>query len=1314
MSRKRVLGWIFGVIGGLILLLVVGGYFLLRSGAFHHYVIAKIEEKAQQSTGGRVEIKSFDFHLGSLSADVYGLVVHGTEPAQARPLLAVNHIYVDLKLVSLIHHKVDLNEIVVDRPVVNLISYKNGETNIPHPQTPKNDSGSSINVFDLGIQHVLLDQGAVYYNQQKSPMQAELHDLRAEVTYKTLGSKYVGSVSYDHGQIQLSDAASLPHSLSVNFTATPSQLAVSSATLKLASSQVDLQGNVTDFSQPKATAEYHILIRPQDFQDLIGSTASAKGDIHLSGNLGYQSSSGEPLLKSISVHGKLESTQLDVVTAQAQLPIRTLRGNYSLVNGALRATGIAADLLGGHLDAQLDLLHMTGTPVGRFHADLAGLSLGTIRRSAQLENVKATPLTGRIDGSVNGGWTGQIHNLEATANIMLKGAVSPQSATPLPLNAAIHLNYNGARSIITFNNTYLRTPETTVQVAGTMSDRSNLQVQARTHDIHELSKLAAALKAPTPGQTSPTTPVDISGTAQLTASLHGTLNNPQISGNASAQNLVLHGGHWRTAQFSFQASPSGVKVSQGSIIAQPKGQASFAMSVGLNHWKYAPSNRLTANVTVQQLPVAQLQQVANLDYPVVGNLSAKINFDGSQLNPMGNGSVELTQATAYKQTIQNLTVDFHATGNNVDSTLSVKMPAGPVTANVQLNPKTKTYQLKMNAPGIDLSKLDAVKERNVPLSGTLTASATGQGSFANPQVSATLQIPQLQVRQATVNQVRAQLNLANHRGDLTLNSDLASASIQAKANVDLTGKYYSTVSFDTKGIPLGPLVALYKPVPDQFQGLIEVHATAKGPLKQASQMEAHLTIPTLRASYQQLEIANQGPIRADYVNSVIRIPQAQLTGTDTSLQIHGEIPLKGGTPQLTATGSVNMQLLRIVSSDIQSSGKMVLDLHAVRTATAGVGVQGQVKLENVGLSTATAPLGVENLNSTFDIKNNQVQVAGLNAKVGGGQITGGGSLTYKPAMKFNLTLSAKNIRLRYPEGVRTVLDSNLAFTGTPQDSALTGRVLIDGVSFTPDFDLASFIGQFGGGGTVPSSGGSFTQNLHLSMTLQTTSNLNLVSSTLSLQGQANLRVIGTAANPVIVGRANFTGGEVFFMNRRYQIMRGIVDFTNPNRTEPVVNMLITTTVQQYNLSLSFIGPVDRLRTSYTSEPPLPPVDVINLLARGQTTEESAPASLSANSVLAKGLSQVSGQVTGRLQKLAGLSSLQIDPTLGGNGSDPTARVAIQQRVTKNFIFTFSTDVTDPESQVVQGEYQVDKHWSVSALRNQYGGYAFDAKYHTTF
>src|SRR5262249_13167567 len=124
--------------------------------------------------------------------------------------------------------------------------------------------------------------------------------------------------------------------------------------------------------------------------------------------------------------------------------------------------------------------------------------------------------------------------------------------------------------------------------------------------------------------------------------------------------------------------------------------------------------------------------------------------------------------------------------------------------------------------------------------------------------------------------------------------------------------------------------------------------------------------------------------------------------------------------------------------------------------------------------------------------------------------------------------------------------------------------------------------------------------IKLDVTVQTSRDLNLTSNALSLKGQANLRLVGSAADPVIVGRTEFTAGDIFLMNKRYQVERGVIQFSNPNRTEPVLDILLATTINQYNLNLTFRGPLDKMQTSYVSDPPLPTADIVNLIARGKT------------------------------------------------------------------------------------------------------------------
>jgi translocation and assembly module TamB len=214
-----------------------------------------------------------------------------------------------------------------------------------------------------------------------------------------------------------------------------------------------------------------------------------------------------------------------------------------------------------------------------------------------------------------------------------------------------------------------------------------------------------------------------------------------------------------------------------------------------------------------------------------------------------------------------------------------------------------------------------------------------------------------------------------------------------------------------------------------------------------------------------------------------------------------------------------------------------------------------------------------------------------------------------------------------------------------------------------------------------------------------------------VQGSADLMVRGTAAEPVILGRSDITGGEIFFNGSRYTVESGVIQFVNPVHTEPVVNILVTTTVNQFNLSMNFVGPLDRLRTTYTSDPPLAPIDIINLLARGQTTQAASTNTTSPESVIA---GQLTSQFSSRVEKLAGVTSLTIDPQVGGAQGNSGGRLAVQQRVTKNLFFTFSTDLRTSTGQAVQVEYQVSRRFAVSTTRDQSGGYTVQIKVHKNF
>jgi len=1303
MSWKRKIVWAALGLGVLLLVVVVGGYAYLKSSAFERFALREIGKQAAEATGGKTTVGGLDFSLSGLTANLYNITVRGTESPDQPPLLHADKLTVQVKIVSLLHRQVSLRELLIEHPVIHVAVSQEGKNNLPTP--PPSKSSSHTSVFDLAIGHAQLTNGEVDYNDQKTPINADLYDLGTDIRFTPGIKKYEGTLSYDRGRLRYAAYQPLPHSLSLKFGATPEQLKVESATLRVGGSEVSLQAEVTNYSNPIANGAYAIRIHAQDFASMSPS-AKAEGDVLLSGKLHYQAVGNESAIRSVSIDGRIASDALLAAASGKRVELRKLQGEYRLANGNLILRSISVDTFGGRIVADGEMNHLESTRDSRFHASLQGISLREVQRTAGTQ-LSGAAISGQIGGTAEAAWKGSIQDMRARSDLSLR-AVATSTANPkaeqVPVTGDIHVMYDGRRQSIQVQDTVIKMPTASVTAQGTISDRSSLQIQMVANDLHQLELLAASFRS---GQNPPPA---VSGKATVDAVVQGSLKKPTISAQLNAQDLRVQGSEWKSASLGLRANPSELNVDNGKLVNAQQGQATFSATVKLHNWAYQPSDRIQARLNAQQFSIADLQQLANQHYPVSGVMNAKLVLDGTQDNPEGNGQIEIANANVYGEPIQKLATNFHTDNGAIVSNLQVASKAGNINGDLTYAPKTKAYKVSVDVPGIVLQKLQMLQEKNLQITGTVTASVRGEGTVDDPQLVASLELPKLEAKGKSISQLKAEARVAQHRLNLNMDSKVSEIAVHAQGQVALAGDYEAEANLDTGTIPLDTLMATYAPSVSQgFQGQTEVHASLKGPLKDKHRVEAHLSIPVLRASYQSLQVGIAHPIRADYAQSVVTLQPVDIKGTETSLHIQGRIPI-GGTaaPDVTATGSVNLKIAQIVAPNVKSSGVLALDVRTAGDATKP-GVEGKVTLENVALTTADAPIGVEKLNGTFDISSDKVQVTDMKGQMGGGAISLGGAITYRPSLHFNLAVQSQSVRLLYPTGLRTLLDANLAFTGNTTASTLNGRVLINSLSFTPDFDLASFADQFSTGGTVSQPG--FADTIKLGIAVQSQQNLNAVSSQVSISGQVALQVGGTAANPVIMGRTTLNSGEVFFRNVRYQLRRGVITFDDPNETHPVLNLSVTTIIEQYNLTLTMRGPLDKLTTSYVSDPPLATADIINLVARGKTTQESAASSQSTDSMIA---SQAASKLSSSVQKLAGLSSLSIDPTIGGNGQNPSARIAIQQRVTKSLLFTFSTDVSQPGSEIVQGEYQINRRWSVSVQRDELGGVSVDGKYHSRF
>jgi translocation and assembly module TamB len=1300
----KVAAWVAGILAALVVVAGLALTILLHSARFHNYVLSTVEKKASESIGTRVQLQNFALNLSNLSLDLYGLTVDGANPYPDPPLLQVAHGEVGIRIVSVLHQKWYLDSLVIDQPVVKVFTDAHGVSNIPTIKS-SGSSSSNTSLFDLGIRHAVLDRGTVYYNDRQSVLSADLRNVDFRATFDSLLQKYSGKLSYSDGHLQSGTFKPVPHNLNAEFDATPTTFHLTQARLTSETSQVVLNATLQDYSHPKVQGNYVAALDGSQFRKILENPSVPIGLIHASGSIQYEQIANRSLLDTVLIKGDLSSQQLDVQTPTVRSQIRNIAAHYQLENGDATLQDFRASLLGGELTATGKMSSIDGDAHSKFNAGLRGIQLADLNRAMKSSALpKGVSLGGVLSADANAAWGKTFDALVAHADATVHGKVSGQGKE-VPIESALHGNYTAKNHELALKQSFLKTPQSTLTMNGVVSQRSSLDLKFQSNNLSELETVADVVRTPGP-------PLGLAGTALFEGTVRGSTSDPHVTGQLTASNFRFNGSQWKVLRTNVDVNQSLASLQHADLEPASHGKITFNASTGLHKWAFTDASPLQVDLQASQLDVQDLVKLSGQQVPVTGTLAANVKMHGTELSPIGQGNVSLTHVTAYDQPVTSATLNFDGTGEEVHGDLGVELPAGSVKSKVSVRPRQKTYNAQLTATGIRLEQLQAMKTQNIHAKGVMSLQANGAGTFDNPQFDAKLQIPQIDVQDQKIADVNLQMNVANHLATANLTSAAVGTAIKANAKVVLTGDYQADATLDTQTIPLQPIFAIYAPAQaNDLTGQTELHATLHGPLKNKNLLEAHVTIPTLKLAYtNSIQLAETSPIRVDYKDTKITLQRSGLKGTDTDLQFQGSMSTTKGAPiSLLLLGTVNLHLAQAFAPDITSSGELKFNINS-SGATDSPDVGGQIEIVDANFASGDLPVGLQHGNGVLTLTKDRLNITKFQGTVGGGTVTAQGGVAYRPSIQFDLGLSANGIRALYPQGVRETVNADIRLAGSTDNAVLGGQVRLADLSFTPAFDLNSFIDQFSGGVSAPATPG-LAQNIQLNLGVTSENNINLVSRSLSVNGSANLRVRGTAAEPVILGRVNLDGGDIILNGDRFVLNGGTIEFVNPSETQPVVNLALNTTIQQYNISMRFNGPIDQLRTNYSSDPSLPAADIINLLAFGSTTEASqnapsTPANQQAESLVA---SQVSSQVTSRLSKVAGISQLSINPVLAGGTSQgpPGANITIQQRVTGSLFVTFSSNVASTQNQTIQGQYQISPRLAVSATRDQNGGVAFD-------
>ncbi|MEM8963240.1 MAG: translocation/assembly module TamB domain-containing protein [Acidobacteriota bacterium] len=229
-------------------------------------------------------------------------------------------------------------------------------------------------------------------------------------------------------------------------------------------------------------------------------------------------------------------------------------------------------------------------------------------------------------------------------------------------------------------------------------------------------------------------------------------------------------------------------------------------------------------------------------------------------------------------------------------------------------------------------------------------------------------------------------------------------------------------------------------------------------------------------------------------------------------------------------------------------------------------------------------------------------------------------------------------------------------------------------------------------------------------------------------GSAELVLRGTPTRPLLFGEAELdAGGRLQYGGIDYRLERGRLRFDEPTQIDPELDVVATTQVREYDVTLTLSGTASRLDAQLRSEPPLPDVEVFQLLASGGTREVdlTPPAArrrqsrgqedLSGSTSAADWLyGQATSTVGQRWRDLFGLDTFRVDPLTTGGDTVGTARVTVGKQLSRDVLVTYSADPASTEEQRLQVEWRLGDGLVLVLTQNGDGSYAADARWEQTF
>lgn len=697
-----------------------------------------------------------------------------------------------------------------------------------------------------------------------------------------------------------------------------------------------------------------------------------------------------------------------------------------------------------------------------------------------------------------------------------------------------------------------------------------------------------------------------------------------------------------------------------------------------------------------------------------GILSLTARIDGTVTAPSGTAGLKGTDLQIADQPISSAALDLRLSGDRLYfEPLQIDLAPGESLAARGWLDRSKAYRIEMETRGIALSHLAPVKAMG-RLAGILTASLAGEGKLDAPVLAGELSLSALSFDGQPLEDAALRLDIDAREARIS-----GTVGFPVTAAFDLKNRNYRAAA-EFRDTPLAPYLALAgRP---ELTGHITGSVTAEGSVDRLAQSRASVAVDSLGLRIDDTPVLEAADLHLELADGRYRVPETTLVlARDARLQFQGFGRL-GGNLQLTADGEVPLEIAaRFTDAIPDISGRLFLSATVTGTQHRPEGAL-TLRLADVGFTIPHLLQRIHNLNGEIRATPQQITLAGLRGALDSGTFEAGGTVQLDGLSPeaFDIVLVTSGLPIAVPDTLDLKLTGQLALTGSGQSPAVRGQIVLDEGLYYRDFKvtLMDTVERMRRPQAAPRpwEPPPAVSSTTLDVTVTGKAPLTVDNNVALLALDPDLRLSGTVGAPVISGRTDVLSGTIHYNKRAFTVTRGVVDFVDPYRIEPLFDVSAETDIREWTIVLDVTGPPDNLRFALSSSPPENDEDILSLLAFGKTSREMIAAESGAASMPKEMLaSLVAEKLAADLKASTGIDSLEVAYEAGATAKEDDIRITVGKELSRRLSVRYGMDTKRGEAvQRVTTDYRLLERLVLSAFQDTAGDFGGELQFRIEF